>query len=612
MLDALRAIRINSSGQLVVMGYSRSRDFPTTPDAWQPNIGGDPGEPVSISFPLDVTVSAISKQFDELHFSTFIGGPEEEFSIEFELDDDQPVVSLRTESSGLPLVDSVQDAKSRKLDTLFLDQAGLTAVAVGGDFSFADETERGVAFAGSGANFVYLLDPGSESYRLSSIVPEGGSDTRSIAVFDVNFDGIDDVLTGNYMGPNFLYLGNSDGFESPIQFGDANSPTLAIAVMFESDACIVEFVEDAVNLQYVFEPDTGKIGPAMPFSNAITASRDAVSYPQSIAEISAPDEVTLYRGCANEFGAPFAQTLHFPGHDLVDIAVGSLGIESSDYDDLVAADRNGGGFALLAFSGEENLEPLRFTAPPTHAVTIVKELGIVSADDGGYRYFEIDETGRLELIDEQKNDLKINALIAPSSERVPAFFAATDQGIARASISGSETYIVRLLADGSGADFATYLGGTGHDGFVSDVAVTAPGEIVLATGTFSSTFPTTESALQGAFGGVADGVIAKVMIGGHASDADTDGVPDSADNCVEVGNPDQHDSDGDGFGNLCDPDLDNNLVVNFLDLGLLRLAFFGSPGTSNWNPDADLNDDGAVNFVDLGIMRSFFFGPPGP
>jgi Thrombospondin type 3 repeat len=35
-------------------------------------------------------------------------------------------------------------------------------------------------------------------------------------------------------------------------------------------------------------------------------------------------------------------------------------------------------------------------------------------------------------------------------------------------------------------------------------------------------------------------------------DADADGIPDSSDNCVEVFNPDQQDSDGNGIGDVCD------------------------------------------------------------
>ena len=90
------------------------------------------------------------------------------------------------------------------------------------------------------------------------------------------------------------------------------------------------------------------------------------------------------------------------------------------------------------------------------------------------------------------------------------------------------------------------------------------------------------------------------------SDTDGDGIADGIDNCTLVANADQRDTNGDGFGNACDADLNNDGVVNFLDLGLLRLAFFSD------DADSDFNGDGAVNFIDLGIMREAFFGPPGP
>lgn len=91
-----------------------------------------------------------------------------------------------------------------------------------------------------------------------------------------------------------------------------------------------------------------------------------------------------------------------------------------------------------------------------------------------------------------------------------------------------------------------------------------------------------------------------------AQDSDGDGVADSADNCSLIANADQRDTNGDGFGNRCDPDLNNDFTVNFTDLGVLRTVFFTT------DSDADFDGDGVVNIVDLGILRSFFLGPPGP
>jgi hypothetical protein len=89
-------------------------------------------------------------------------------------------------------------------------------------------------------------------------------------------------------------------------------------------------------------------------------------------------------------------------------------------------------------------------------------------------------------------------------------------------------------------------------------------------------------------------------------DSDDDSVGDDVDNCTLVANSDQTDANGDGFGNACDADLNDDCTVNFVDLGVLRSAFFGSDAV------ADLNADGVVNFIDLGLMRAAFFGAPGP
>jgi len=91
-----------------------------------------------------------------------------------------------------------------------------------------------------------------------------------------------------------------------------------------------------------------------------------------------------------------------------------------------------------------------------------------------------------------------------------------------------------------------------------------------------------------------------------AADADSDGVDDSIDNCTNVANPLQEDSDGDGHGSICDADLNNDCAINFFDLVVFKTGFGGS------DPLLDLDSDGAVNFFDLVLFRGMFGGMPGP
>ena len=91
-----------------------------------------------------------------------------------------------------------------------------------------------------------------------------------------------------------------------------------------------------------------------------------------------------------------------------------------------------------------------------------------------------------------------------------------------------------------------------------------------------------------------------------AWEAVADAIPDGCDNCVSIANADQRDTDGDGYGNACDPDFDNTQVVNASDLAFFKTRFFTS------DPDADLNGDGFVNAADLAILKSMFFQAPGP
>ncbi len=90
-------------------------------------------------------------------------------------------------------------------------------------------------------------------------------------------------------------------------------------------------------------------------------------------------------------------------------------------------------------------------------------------------------------------------------------------------------------------------------------------------------------------------------------DTDGDGVSDNADNCVLAANPLQQDTDADGYGNICDADLDNNLSVDLSDFSIF-LAVFGTE-----YPDADFDSSGGlVDLSDYSIFQELVGAPPGP
>ncbi len=241
-------------------------------------------------------------------------------------------------------------------------------------------------------------------------------------------------------------------------------------------------------------------------------------------------------------------------------------------------------------------------------------------------------TGR--TVSETAQVLNGDFAAAGSAFSVP--LATAPGGVAAAASSGSPTIApgdpvqleIRSRADGSlVAVVAQYVAGDAtigdvtRGGFLAITPQQNPGPPVIAA-TFALGHDPAGAAMY---------------------DGDDDGTPAADDNCLIAYNPNQTDTDGDGFGNACDADLDNDLLVTSADLAMVQ-ACEGADLTLRMpiaeplsmqgrevppNPcggtgpcpaydlargcaAADLDENGLVDSADTSIARLALGTPPGP
>jgi probable HAF family extracellular repeat protein len=178
-------------------------------------------------------------------------------------------------------------------------------------------------------------------------------------------------------------------------------------------------------------------------------------------------------------------------------------------------------------------------------------------------------------------------------------FAVSDDGRVVGGASGAQVREAFLWTRTTGIfrfqDYLADLGVQGLDNWKLDTVIAISGDGMTIAG-WGYHGPAPFSRVQG---WVVDGLPPFV-------DTDADGALDPVDNCTLSANEDQRDTDGDLYGNRCDPDFDNDGIVDRDDAAYLR----GMLGTAD--PDADLDGDGAVGARDLVILRNFRGKPPGP
>ena len=138
----------------------------------------------------------------------------------------------------------------------------------------------------------------------------------------------------------------------------------------------------------------------------------------------------------------------------------------------------------------------------------------------------------------------------------------------------------------------------------------------------SAATPTTNTVTTLAVGGVTGTFTSTTRLGDP--DADLDGIPDAVDNCTLVANAQtgdvpgtsiplyQLDSDHDGYGNLCDADLNNSGLVTTADFAMLRSVLNELASYNALSAAADMNGSGTVTATDFAILRARLNTRPGP
>jgi hypothetical protein len=146
--------------------------------------------------------------------------------------------------------------------------------------------------------------------------------------------------------------------------------------------------------------------------------------------------------------------------------------------------------------------------------------------------------------------------------------------------------------------WATAAGGSGDDRGLAIILGENNSPVI------ASTFE--ETAAFGNFNLTAAGQ-SDISLWLYARDQDNDGLTDGADNCQRVANPDQLDTDGDGFGDACDDDDDGDGVGDDWDdcnpgeLGWQssNSTDFDSDGCRDAGEDYDDDEDGILDTYDL-------------
>ena len=215
-------------------------------------------------------------------------------------------------------------------------------------------------------------------------------------------------------------------------------------------------------------------------------------------------------------------------------------------------------------------ENLSITLGASASSGLAPEYAIVSGDNASLNdnILSINDTGQITVEASQPGDVNYNPAVPITSiiNVIQAPTTLSSLSVPNKTMQDDDFYLTPVVSNRTGDIIYT-----SSDPQVAIVS----GTLVRIIGVGDATITATQNA-NSKYLSAEISANFTITIG----DSDGDGIVDVSDNCDFVVNPEQLDTDGDGIGDLCDPDLDGDGVTNELD---------NCP--MDYNPDQANNDN---------------------
>lgn len=606
----LQRVAVDAAGNVYGAGSAYTDLYPVTPGAFQTTfVGGDPvTESGSDAFVFKLNASGAT-----LDYATYLGGAR---------DDDLGTVAIdgagraylvgSTFSPDFPLQKPIMNSLGPVLGSVETTNAMTNAQALMSNYDPFNTTGTRVFFvARNGINRWYPSTPvyGAPATDMGL----ENADSRAVVMFDADLDGnIERVLFANANAPQHTYewVQAAGTYVRNTDFGAANGDSRAAAVLLGnvgtfSDVVVANYGQPN---EITFNGNPTPVAVGRPDGNTTSVAAGTFDLAgvggQSIVFGNDGQDVRVLPYLGG--GAVGADIVVASGGTAVS-AVAAGDIDGDGLDELVIGNRDApnqlvrfvaGSPVLPVDIGTDNDETLSLLLMD---VDLDGDLDLLVGNVAGDRLYLNDGSGALTRDDSYVGNPDETYAVIQQMQcgNCEPPYLVTPAGVRVVNSARRSVFATVLNATGSALEFSTLLDGAGSDYVFRGLTLDGSGRMLIAGSTDGDNWPQIGRAAN--YAGQGDAMVMVLNI-----DVDADGVLDGSDNCTEVANPDQRDTNGDGYGNICDADLDNDGNTNATDLGIFRSVFLSA------DADADFNGDGVVNVQDLGRMRLMFFAPPGP